>query len=180
MNSTVINQDDCIAINSGSNIVFQNNICSNGHGISIGSIASGKTVSSVVISGNTVTNSAYGLRIKVNSDATNGGVSSIIYSGNNVSSISKYGILITQSYSEDFGTPGKATTIRYARIFLNRNSTGSQTHESPTVILTSQARRRLLALTALGFESVLTAAIAAAVGTGHLSRLRVVPPMISS
>lgn len=34
-----------LAINSGSNIVFENNYCSGGHGISIGSISSDKTVS---------------------------------------------------------------------------------------------------------------------------------------
>ena len=33
--STVLNQDDCLAINKGSNIVFQGNTCSGGHGISI-------------------------------------------------------------------------------------------------------------------------------------------------
>lgn len=29
----VKNQDDCIAINSGSNIVFEDNTCSGGHGM---------------------------------------------------------------------------------------------------------------------------------------------------
>lgn len=109
----VKNQDDCIAINSGSSIIFENNQCSGGHGISIGSIASGKTVTDVTISGNTVTNSLYGLRIKVDSDATSGTVSSITYSGNTLSGISDYGLLITQSYSENFGTPGTDTTVRY-------------------------------------------------------------------
>lgn len=118
-NSIVKNQDDCIAMNNGSNIVFKNNQCSGGHGISIGSIASGKTVSGVTISGNTVTSSTYGLRIKVDSDATSGGVSDITYSGNTVSGITKYGILITQSYSADFGTPGTDTTVRYAAIILS-------------------------------------------------------------
>lgn len=33
--STIMNQDDCLAINKGSNIVFQRNTCSGGHGISI-------------------------------------------------------------------------------------------------------------------------------------------------
>lgn len=56
----------------------------------------------------------YGLRIKVKSDATSGGVSDVTYSGNTVTGIAKYGLLITQSYSDDFGTPGTATTIRYA------------------------------------------------------------------
>lgn len=33
--STIHNQDDCLAINKGSNIVFQRNTCVGGHGISV-------------------------------------------------------------------------------------------------------------------------------------------------
>lgn len=69
-----MNQDDCLAINKGSNIVFQRNTCSGGHGISIvsfdhelvlamkltritkGSISSDATVSGVIIQDNTITN----------------------------------------------------------------------------------------------------------------------------
>jgi len=109
--STVLNQDDCIAINSGSNILFENNICTGGHGMSIGSIATGKSVSGVTFSGNTVTESMYGMRIKVDSDATDASVSDITYIGNTVSANDKYGYLITQSYSEDFGTPGTGSTV---------------------------------------------------------------------
>ena len=43
-------------------ISFKNNKCSGGHGISIGSISSGKSVTDVTISGNTVTDSMYGFR----------------------------------------------------------------------------------------------------------------------
>ncbi|KAJ3889991.1 polygalacturonase [Lentinula edodes] len=117
----VYNQDDCIAINSGSNIVFENNFCSGGHGISIGSIATGKTVSGVTISGNQVEESMYGMRIKVDSDATSASVSDVTYSGNTISTNDKYGFLITQSYSADFGTPGTGSTIS------DINFTGSQT-----------------------------------------------------
>ncbi|KAF5393135.1 hypothetical protein D9757_001301 [Collybiopsis confluens] len=109
--STVLNQDDCVAINSGSNIVFSNNVCTGGHGISIGSIATGKTVSGVTISNNKVSQSMYGMRIKVDSDATSASVSGITYSGNTIAANDKYGFLITQSYSEDFGTPGTGSTI---------------------------------------------------------------------
>ncbi|KAH7878412.1 polygalacturonase [Lentinula edodes] len=117
----VYNQDDCIAINSGSNIVFENNFCSGGHGISIGSIATGKTVSGVTISGNQVEESMYGMRIKVDNDATSASVSDVTYSGNTISTNDKYGFLITQSYSADFGTPGTGSTIS------DINFTGSQT-----------------------------------------------------
>lgn len=110
-NCVVENQDDCIAINSGSNILFKDNTCSGGHGMSIGSIASGKTVSGVTFSGNTVTDSMYGTRIKVDADATSGSVSDVTYSGNTISGISEYGVLITQSYPDNDGTPGTDTTI---------------------------------------------------------------------
>ncbi|KAF8302571.1 polygalacturonase [Clavulina sp. PMI_390] len=120
----VKNQDDCIAINAGSNIVFENNQCSGGHGISIGSIASSKTVSNVKIANNVVTNSMYGLRIKVDADATSASVSTVTYEGNTVSGISKYGILISQSYPDDFSTPGTGSTIS------GINFTGSTTSVS--------------------------------------------------
>jgi len=35
MSSNIHNQDDCLAINKGTNIVFKGNTCNGGHGISI-------------------------------------------------------------------------------------------------------------------------------------------------
>jgi galacturan 1,4-alpha-galacturonidase len=69
-NSIITNQDDCLAISKGSNIIFQNNHCTGGHGISIGSVASGSTVSNVHITGNTITNNVQALRIKTDANAT--------------------------------------------------------------------------------------------------------------
>lgn len=34
----VWNQDDCVAVNSGKNVLFKDSFCSGGHGISIGSV----------------------------------------------------------------------------------------------------------------------------------------------
>ncbi|KAJ9124705.1 hypothetical protein QFC24_003072 [Naganishia onofrii] len=107
-NSRCINQDDCLALNSGS-IQFLNNYCSGvdylpgGHGISIGSIQTGKTVSGVTISGNTVVNSDNGLRIKTISGATSASVSDVTYSGNTVTSANNYGVIIQQDYEN--GSP---------------------------------------------------------------------------
>ncbi|EIM85583.1 polygalacturonase [Stereum hirsutum FP-91666 SS1] len=123
--SVVKNQDDCIAINSGSNIVFKGNTCSGGHGISIGSISDAKTVSGVTISDNTVTASMYGIRIKVKAYVTaTGSVSDVTYSGNTLSGIDKYGVLISQSYPDDAGTPGTKSSIS------DVNFTGSTTSVS--------------------------------------------------
>ncbi|CAE6489799.1 unnamed protein product [Rhizoctonia solani] len=69
--STIYNQDDCIAINKGSNIIFQRNTCSGGHGISIGSVSTGATVKNVQILNNKIVNNDQALRIKTKADATN-------------------------------------------------------------------------------------------------------------
>ncbi|KAG8997171.1 hypothetical protein FRB94_011119 [Tulasnella sp. JGI-2019a] len=109
--NVVKNQDDCVAINSGSTIVIEDMTCSGGHGISIGSIATGKTVSGVKIARNTITTGLYGLRIKVDADATDASVSNVIYEANVISGITEYGVLITQSYPDNDGTPGTGAPI---------------------------------------------------------------------
>ncbi|OCF33224.1 hypothetical protein I316_04965 [Kwoniella heveanensis BCC8398] len=101
------NQDDCLAINDGSGITFSNNYCSGGHGISIGSVKSGKHISDIKMTGNTVVGSTNGLRIKTIAGATDGSVIGVTYSGNNVQA-TKYGIVIQQDYEN--GSPtGKPT-----------------------------------------------------------------------
>ncbi|KAG9051249.1 hypothetical protein FS837_010536 [Tulasnella sp. UAMH 9824] len=107
----VMNQDDCLAVNKGTNITFQNNKCSGGHGISIGSISSDAVVNGVYIIGNTVTDSDNGLRIKTKADATGATVSGIYYTGNTVNTIHKYGVLIDQSYPSTLGTPGTGVLV---------------------------------------------------------------------
>lgn len=85
---TVYNQDDCVAVNDGSNMVFENMYCSGGHGLSIGSIKTGKTVSNVTFKDSSVVNSDNGCRIKTYDDATDASVSDITYSGITLDSIS--------------------------------------------------------------------------------------------
>ncbi|KAJ7609153.1 endo-polygalacturonase PG1 [Roridomyces roridus] len=109
--STVKNQDDCIAINSGTSITFTGNHCSGGHGISIGSIDTGDVVSNVTISNNIVSSGANGLRIKTIATATNASVSDVTYSGNTVSGVTGFGLLIDQSYPSTLGTPGSGVII---------------------------------------------------------------------
>jgi polygalacturonase len=107
----VKNQDDCVAINSGSTIVIEDNTCTGGHGISIGSIATGKTVSGVTIARNTVGAGLYGMRIKVDSDATDASVSNVVYEANTITGSTEYGVLISQSYPDDDSTPGTGAPI---------------------------------------------------------------------
>ncbi|KAJ7478728.1 pectin lyase fold/virulence factor, partial [Mycena galericulata] len=109
--STVSNQDDCLAINKGNNIVFTGNTCSGGHGISVGSITSGVTVSNVQITGNTVTSSVNGLRIKTDAIANGSTVTGIVYSDNTLSDITQFGVLIDESYPATLGTPGTGVIL---------------------------------------------------------------------
>lgn len=95
----VYNQDDCVAINSGTDITFTNGICSGGHGLSIGSVGGrdDNTVDTVTFSSSTVENSVNGIRIKAKSDET-GTISGVTYKDITLKSISDYGILIEQNY----------------------------------------------------------------------------------
>ncbi|KAG2032932.1 glycoside hydrolase family 28 protein [Suillus americanus] len=104
-------QDDCLAIKSGTNITFADNYCEGGHGISIGSIPSNVVVSNVEISGNTVVSSAYSFRIKTQTSATNSKVQNVTYTANTATNCTSYGVLITQSYPSNEGTPGNGVTI---------------------------------------------------------------------
>ncbi|CAK5263184.1 unnamed protein product [Mycena citricolor] len=108
---TVINQDDCVAVNSGDSIIVEDTTCTGSHGISIGSIASGKSVTNFKAARNTITGGLYGLRIKVDASATGAKVSGVVYEANKISGITDYGVLITQSYPANDGTPGTGGPI---------------------------------------------------------------------
>ncbi|KAL2820646.1 glycoside hydrolase [Aspergillus granulosus] len=95
----VYNQDDCVAVNSGTEITFTGGTCSGGHGLSIGSVGGrdDNTVDTVTFKDSEVTNSDNGIRIKAKSGET-GEIKGVTYSGITLSSINKYGILIEQNY----------------------------------------------------------------------------------
>ncbi|KAH8101734.1 endo-polygalacturonase PG1 [Cristinia sonorae] len=120
--STIMNQDDCLAINKGSNITFQRNTCSGGHGISVGSISSGVTVSNILIKDNTIKNNDQALRIKTDASASGSTVSGIAYSGNTATGIKKFGILIDQSYPDTLGTPGTGVKLSGVSFTGSQNS----------------------------------------------------------
>lgn len=108
--AVVHNQDDCLAINSGTNITFTGGSCTGGHGLSIGSVGgrSDNTVDTVHITNSKVINSDNGVRIKTVSGAT-GKVNGVTFSGITLSNIAKYGIVIEQDYEN--GSPtGTPTT----------------------------------------------------------------------
>ncbi|KAH6712808.1 putative endo-polygalacturonase [Leptodontidium sp. MPI-SDFR-AT-0119] len=112
--ATVKNQDDCLAINSGTGITFTGGSCSGGHGLSIGSVG-GRTdndVSDVTISSSSVSDSANGIRIKTVSGAT-GSVKGVTFKDIKLSGITSYGIVIEQDYENGSptGTPTNGVPI---------------------------------------------------------------------
>lgn len=114
-NSNINNQDDCIAINSGTNINISGLTCNGGHGISVGSVGgrSDNTVANVAVKNCKVTNSQNGLRIKTVYDAT-GDVSNITWSDVQLSGITNYGIVIEQDYQNGSptGTPTNGVSLK--------------------------------------------------------------------
>ncbi|KXL44759.1 MAG: glycoside hydrolase family 28 protein [Acidomyces sp. 'richmondensis'] len=112
--ATVYNQDDCLAINSGTDISFTGGYCSGGHGLSIGSVGDrdDNTVENIYIADSTVTASENGVRIKTISGAT-GSVKNVTYSNIKLSTISDYGIVIEQDYENGSptGTPTSGVPV---------------------------------------------------------------------
>ncbi|KAJ5557370.1 endopolygalacturonase A [Penicillium frequentans] len=112
--AVVMNQDDCVAINSGENIYFSGGTCSGGHGLSIGSVGGrdDNTVKNVTFTSSTVSDSENGIRIKTVYDAT-GSVSDITFSDITLSGITDYGIVIEQDYENGSptGDPTNGITI---------------------------------------------------------------------
>ncbi|KUI72244.1 hypothetical protein VM1G_07780 [Cytospora mali] len=108
------NQDDCVAINSGTGITFENGVCSGGHGLSIGSVGgrTDNTVETVTFYNNEIKNSANGIRVKATKGDT-GTIKGVTYKEITLSGISDYGILIEQNYDggDLKGTPTSGIPI---------------------------------------------------------------------
>lgn len=120
----VWNQDDCVAINSGSNIVFEKGFCSGGHGLSIGSVglsANPPFVSNVTFQDSIMEKSQQSVRIKTVTNAT-GAVDNIIYKNIRMSDGDSYGIIVMQSYNGVHGEPTNGVNITN---FVLQNVTGT-------------------------------------------------------
>ncbi|KUI61229.1 Endopolygalacturonase D [Cytospora mali] len=122
--ATVYNQDDCVAVNSGSNILFENMYCSGGHGLSIGSVDSGITISNVTFQDSTVINSQNACRIKTDAGGSDSTVSDITYSNIAVSGITDYAIDVQQDYENGSPTGDPTTGITISGVTF-KSITGS-------------------------------------------------------
>ncbi|XP_018324163.1 polygalacturonase-like [Agrilus planipennis] len=124
-NTRVYNQDDCLAVNSGTDILFENNYCSGGHGISIGSVGGrdDNVVRNVVVRNCEVANSDNGIRIKTVYGAT-GSVSDITFQDITLTNITRYGITVRGDYTNS-GSRGNATDGVPIRNLVVRNVRGT-------------------------------------------------------
>jgi len=107
-NAYVHNQDDCLAVNSGTNIRFTNGTCIGGHGLSIGSVGgrNNNIVRGVQITNSRISKSENGIRIKTKANKGKGEVKDVTYSNIRLDGITKRGIVIQQDY-ENSGPTGR-------------------------------------------------------------------------
>ncbi|KAL0930136.1 endo-polygalacturonase, partial [Colletotrichum truncatum] len=105
----VHNQDDCVAVTSGSRVIVSNMYCYGGHGLSVGSVGgkSNNTVDGVTFLDSQVVNSENGCRIKSNSN-TSGKINNVTYQNITLKGITTYGIDVQQDYLNG-GPTGKPT-----------------------------------------------------------------------
>ncbi|KAH7386549.1 glycoside hydrolase [Cadophora sp. MPI-SDFR-AT-0126] len=117
----VWNQDDCMNVNSGTNIYWTNGFCSGGHGLSIGSVADGAVVRNVTFENTTLEKQQQSVRIKTNSGAV-ASVSDIYYRNIVFNGGTDYGIIVDQSYGGTKHQPTNGVTINN---FQLKNVTGT-------------------------------------------------------
>lgn len=129
-NSTVINQDDCVAITSGNNITVSDMYCAGGHGISIGSVGgkSNNNVTNILFTDITVVDSENGPRIKSNYNTT-GFISNITYQNIKLENIDRYGLDVQQDYLNG-GPTGDPSNGVIIQNLLFKNVTGTTTGAS--------------------------------------------------
>ncbi|XP_060535274.1 polygalacturonase-like [Cylas formicarius] len=132
--STIKNQDDCVAINYGSNIKISGLKCSGGHGLSL-SVGQSKDDSStnqvknVTFSDCEVKKSRNGIHIKTHTDAAAGYIKDVTYKNIKLSDITHYGINVQEDYKDGSSTGSAKGNIPITK--LNMNSiTGSMTGSS--------------------------------------------------
>ncbi|ENN78418.1 hypothetical protein YQE_05118, partial [Dendroctonus ponderosae] len=102
-NSVVYNQDDCVVVYSGSNILVEDFICYGGHGLSISAGHDDEnvelnTVYNVTFSDSVVTEGKNAIHVKTHVDGGNGRIEKIVYKNIQIDGPSEYGINIQENY----------------------------------------------------------------------------------
>lgn len=127
----VYNQDDCMNVNSGTNIYWTKGFCAGGHGLSIGSVADGAVVRNVTFENTVLERQQQSVRIKTNSGAT-ASVSDIYYRNIQFTKGTDYGIIVDQSYG---GTKHKPTNGVKITNFQLSNVKGSVNSDATQILV---------------------------------------------
>ncbi|XP_050299865.1 polygalacturonase-like isoform X2 [Anthonomus grandis grandis] len=136
-NSEVKNQDDCVAVNQGSNMIFKNLTCSGGHGLSLSvgqssSSGSANTVKNVTFTDCSVVNSRNGIHVKTHTDAGTGSINLVTYKNIKFSGITNYAINIQQDYKNGKSTGTPTNNIPITNLNL-QNVAGSMSGSSKSM-----------------------------------------------
>ncbi|XP_050305049.1 polygalacturonase-like [Anthonomus grandis grandis] len=128
-NTEVKNQDDCVALNQGSNMLFKNLTCSGGHGLSLSvgqssSNGSANTLTNVTFTDSIVFNSRNGIHVKTHTDAGTGSIDLITYQNIQLSGITHYAVNVQQDYKNGKSTKTPTSNIPITNLML-QNITGS-------------------------------------------------------
>nr|ADU33338.2 endopolygalacturonase [Gastrophysa viridula] len=106
-NTVVKNQDDCIAVNQGTNFLFSNMECSGGHGMSLSVGTSHEisknTVRNITFADSVVAKSRNGIHIKTHTNSGQGIIADVTYRNITMTDIWRYAVNVEQDYKE--GSP---------------------------------------------------------------------------
>ncbi|XP_057658692.1 polygalacturonase-like [Diorhabda carinulata] len=113
-NCTILNQDDCIVINSGTNMIIRNLRCYGSHGLSFatgfGSQKYDNLVENITFEDSLLANGLYGIHIKASPNGNEGHIRNIVFRNIKLSGIQEDGIYIQQDYG-DIGSLGSNIQI---------------------------------------------------------------------
>ncbi|KAJ8945271.1 hypothetical protein NQ318_016040 [Aromia moschata] len=145
--STVVNQDDCVAVNQGFNMSFSGLRCSGSHGISI-SVGFSKTsfydntVRNITYSNCTLSNSINAIHIKTHNDGGPGEIEDVTYEDIAFSDIINFAISIQQDYADGGSTGVLKGNIPISNLqFRNIRGVLSSTSTNATQVLIFCAER---------------------------------------
>nr|AHJ09935.1 glycoside hydrolase family 28 [Diabrotica virgifera virgifera] len=138
-NSIVKNQDDCVVVNVGANILVRNMACYGGHGLSISAGFSKddftkNSVYNVTFEDSLVHRSPNGIHVKTHADSGPGIIQNVIYRNIRFEDINNFALNIQQDYvnGEATGIPG--TNIPIVGLSLDNISGWMKSfNESPTL-----------------------------------------------
>ncbi|CAH1099205.1 unnamed protein product [Psylliodes chrysocephalus] len=120
--TNVWNQDDCICVNQGHDLLFDNIQCTGGHGLSIAvgiyNTYALNTVHNVTFQNSVVKNSRNGIHVKTIAGSQTGEISAVTYKNIKLSGISYYGINVQQDYTNNGDTHKPLGNIKIKQLTM--------------------------------------------------------------